>query len=81
MLGLLLGWMAYDTVTTVNRRIDRKQKAQKRDFRIYEIERKLRKGLNRNHYIDCSCKKCKVKKLSLETELKSLITQKTQESK
>ena len=81
MLGLLLGLLTFDTVTTVNNNIKKKEQARKRDFRIYEIKRKLNRGLVPAHYRDCSCPKCETIRLELHTELKTLITQKTQESK
>ena len=81
MLGLFLGLMAYDTVKTVNDNIERNQKAQKRDHRILEIERRLTRGVTQNHRHNCICRLCVNRRRSLEAELKELIRLKTQESK
>lgn len=69
MLGLLLGWMAYDTAVT----IDRTHKERTRKQEIQDLEFRLRRPMTRDHRLKCICRLCVNRRNNAQNELKTLL--------
>jgi hypothetical protein len=58
MLGLFLGLITYDTVTTVSKNIKRKEDKAARKKKFKDLQWRLSRPMTRNHYLDCKCRLC-----------------------
>lgn len=72
MLGLLLGWMAYDTVQTVSKREQQRNQEKANKQRIWTLEHRLRKGMTQGHYYKCVCLLCVNRRKQATEELARL---------
>ena len=73
MFGLFLGLITYDTLTSVSKKIEEKEKAEKRSKRIKELQWILRRPMTRTHYIDCKCLLCTRRREDYTTEFNTLV--------
>jgi hypothetical protein len=70
MLGWVLGFMAYDTIRTVNDKAKEKQ----REKEIKDIQFRLRKPMTRGHFKQCKCRLCQNRKADLNDKLTVLLS-------
>ena len=68
MLGWLLGYVAYDTIKTLNER----EKSKQINAQIRDLEWRLQKPQTQGHYNRCVCLLCHNRKIAKETKLKEL---------
>ena len=68
MLGLLLGWMAYDTVKTNSHREQEKSKKSQ----IWILEHRLKTGMTQGHRSKCVCLLCVNRRKAAIKELEQL---------
>lgn len=76
MLGYVLAFMAYDTVTTLNDKAAAKQKKQEKQRQIRELEWRLSASMTRGHTKKCICQLCVNRRTRATNELNRLLAEK-----
>ena len=69
MLELILGFMVYDTIKTVNKNKEQKEKKQ----RLEQLRFRLSRPMTRNHSKECICRLCVNRRTRATEEFNNLL--------
>lgn len=75
MIGWMLAFMAYDTVTTLNDKAAAKQKREEKRKKLKELEWRLSGPMTRGHLKKCICRLCVNRRTSATNEHNRLLAE------
>lgn len=75
MIGWMLAFMAYDTVTTLNDKAKEKQKREDKRKKLKELEWRLSRSMTQGHSRGCICRLCVNRRTSATNEHNRLLAE------
>lgn len=75
MIGWMLAFMAYDTVTTLNDKAKAEQERKAKRQKLKELEWRLSRSMTRGHSRGCICRLCVNRRTSATNEHNRLLAE------